>query len=140
MRSQPGMMKGMSELAKESSKLEGVPVLQIVRMGGSGEGAPNNSNAEAEKPAPSAGDAALGKLGLGGFGGFGRKKKAEKAPEPEQPAAENVPNSLGPAPAGMLMEITTELSAFSTATADPAKFAVPAGFKQVEHDLEKALK
>ena len=31
---QAGMMKGMSQLYKEASKLEGVPVLQIVRMGG----------------------------------------------------------------------------------------------------------
>ena len=35
---QAGMMKGMSEMYKEASKLEGVPVLQVIRMGGTTEG------------------------------------------------------------------------------------------------------
>ena len=35
---QAGMAKGMSELYKEASKIDGVPVLQVIRMGGTMEG------------------------------------------------------------------------------------------------------
>ena len=38
------------------------------------------------------------------------------------------------------MEMTTELTAFSSAPVDPAKLTVPAGFKQVDHEMKKALK
>ena len=38
------------------------------------------------------------------------------------------------------MEMTTELTAFSSAPVDMAKLSVPAGFKQVEHDMAKQLK
>lgn len=140
MRSQSGMLKGMSELTKEASKLEGVPVLQVVRMGGAADGADNASGSEAKQPPQSASGAAMEKLGLGGFGGFGRKKKTEAAAEPAKPAAEAAPSSIGPTPPGTLMELTTRLSSFSTAAVDPGKFAVPAGFKQIDHDLQKALK
>jgi hypothetical protein len=177
---QPGMAKGMSEMYKEASKIDGVPVLQIVRMGGTAQGMSEKDMAEAQQamaeaeraqaqqqqtPPPTAGDvagqaatgAALGRMGkvgglaggLGGFGGFGRKKKAEQqqqtqqAPAPQvEPAAaaQPAPGAAGPTPPGTLMELTTELTAFSSAAVDPAKFAVPAGFKQVEHDMQKALK
>ena len=95
----------------------------------------------------------MGKLGGlagglgGGLGGFGRKKK-----EPEQPAAQAqqqtpppaaappAQSAAGATPPGTLMELTTELTAFSSAPVDVAKVSVPAGFKQVEHDMSKALK
>ena len=38
------------------------------------------------------------------------------------------------------MEMTTELTAFSSAPVDAAKLNVPDGFKQVEHEMKKALK
>jgi hypothetical protein len=38
------------------------------------------------------------------------------------------------------MELTTELTSFSSGAADSSKFEVPAGFKQVEHDMAKQLK
>jgi hypothetical protein len=38
------------------------------------------------------------------------------------------------------MEMTTELTSFSSAPVDGSKLQVPAGFKQVEHDMAKALK
>jgi len=39
-----------------------------------------------------------------------------------------------------MMEITTESTGFSSADADSSKFEVPAGFKQVENDMKRALK
>jgi len=74
---------------------------------------------------------------LGGFGGFGRKKK------PEQPKEETKtdPAPSGSAPAGessaVLMEMTTEMSGFSSAAVDPSRFAPPSGFKKVESEMQK---
>jgi carbon monoxide dehydrogenase subunit G len=177
---QAGMMKGMSQLYKEASKLEGVPVLQVVRMGGMAGGMSEADMAkmsEAERaqaqaqqqqqqapPPPSAGDvagsaatgAALGRMGklgglagaAGGFGGFGRKKKQQQEEQPQQqaqtpppaPPAQSAPGASGATPPGTLMEMTTELTAFSSAPVDTAKLSVPAGFKQVDHEMKKALK
>ena len=71
--------------------------------------------------------------GLGGLGGLGRSKKKEE-PKQEQPAAQ--PSS---AP-GVLMEMTTEMSGFSSGPVDSSKFQVPAGFKQVESEILKGLR
>ena len=56
---------------------------------------------------------------------FGRKKKD---PEPEQ----NDQKQSGPA---LLLQMTTDMSDFSTSAVDTSKFDVPAGFKQVNSDL-----
>lgn len=180
---QAGMTKGMSQLYQEASKLDGVPILQIVRMSGLANGMSEadmakmqeaQAQAQAEQqqnpppPAPTTGEvagnaasgAALGRMGklgglagaAGGFGGFGRKKKQqEEAPQqppaqpqaqtpPPAPAAQTPANGLGPTPPGTLIEMTTELTAFSSAPVDPAKMSVPTGFKQVDHEMKKALK
>lgn len=104
---QPGMLKGTAEMAKEMSKLKGVPVMQIMRIGSSANGAPLPAASEAPLPAsngpamPSAGDVAgqvaanaadaatttaadraASKIGLGGvassLGGFGGFGKKKK--------------------------------------------------------------
>jgi DNA polymerase III gamma/tau subunit len=105
---QPGASKGMADLAKEVSKLQGVPVLQVMRMGSTANGQPLPAASEGPLPAstgpamPSAGDVAqqtatsmaasklgaFGALGAAGFGGFGHKKKAAD-PAQTQTAAAN---------------------------------------------------
>ena len=47
---------------------------------------------------------------------------------------------MGATPPGTLMELTTELTAFSSGAVDSAKLSVPAGFKQVEHPMAKELR
>jgi hypothetical protein len=143
------MMKGMGELAKESAKLDGVPVQQITKMGVAGDGAATTQTSSTQRkestPAPSAGEAIgsalggrLGGLG-GGLGGFGRKKKPAAE---EQPAQTSTASSTPAASDGSasLMEMTTELSNFSTAAVDPSKFDIPAGYKQVDSPMQKALR
>lgn len=133
MMSNPEVSKGMAEVYKEMSKIDGMPVYQVISMGGQGEqgqqaaGAPPQQQAEA----PSAGTGIGGALGgkLGGFGGFGRRKKEPKQEQPA-PAAQPAGTSNG-APASLL-EMTSELSGFSSAPVDASKFEVPAGFKQVK--------
>ncbi len=133
--------KAFGDLQKEASKLQGVPVLQTVVMGGAGTGQPGQPAAQPapkqeQRESPSIGGA-LGRLG--GLGGLGRRKKEEpKQEEQPQPAASGSGASAG-APAGTLLEMTTETTNFSTASVDPSRFEVPAGFKQVENEMVKAL-
>ncbi|MBA3975604.1 MAG: hypothetical protein C0504_15460 [Candidatus Solibacter sp.] len=154
MMGQRGYSEGMAKMIKEASKLEGVPVFQITTMQGPGgmpggempqmpnvgEAASDSARRSAENSATSQISRATGRLGGlagGALGGFGRRKKqeAEPAPTPEQPPAQAQPQK----PAA-LMEVTVESRNFSTSAIDGAQFAVPAGFKQVEHDMKKALK
>jgi hypothetical protein len=166
----PKMMKGMAEISKQASKIDGVPVMQIIRMGAKAEGmdmaAANTGTPQEQQPQappPTVGQAAgnaagsaaanaagrkiggLGGLAVGGLGGFGgmRKKKAEQespppqAPPPTQAAPQAAPTGNA---SGVLIEMTTELTSLSSGAVDPSKFEVPAGFKKVDSELEKALR
>ena len=139
MAAQPGVASGMAQVAKEASKLEGVPVLQVVRIGGAAGAAGQTETAQAQPekeqadPAPANRIGRFGGLAGGGMPGFGRKKKQ---PEEQQQASA----SQNATPPGTLMELTTEMTAFSSAPVDAAKLTVPAGFKQVEHQMKKGLK
>lgn len=137
---QAGTAEGMARLAKEASKLEGVPLVQVTRMMGMGVDIPDvemPSGAEVGgAAAESAAGAALGRLGrIGGLGGFGRRKKQEEPPPPPKKA-----DAAKKGEPSVLLEATTENSNFSTAAVDPGKFAVPAGFKEVEHEMKRVLR
>jgi hypothetical protein len=133
----PQVSQGMAEVYKEASKLEGVPVQQTIIMGAAGT-APATADGSApppqqqqqqqqQQPPPSAG----GVLGsaIGGRFGLGRKKPAD--------SQQQQPQSNGQA-SGSLLEMTTELSSFSSAPVDSSLFAVPAGFKKVEPEMKRA--
>ena len=144
---QPGASKGMSEMAKEVSKLKGVPILQVMRMGMTANGQPLPAASEAPLPAsngpamPSAGDVAqqtatsviASKLGgLGGFGGFGHKKKAaDPAPAADPPADASKTGAAADPTSSVLIESSTTLSDFSSGPVDGSDFQVPAGYRQV---------
>jgi hypothetical protein len=126
----PSVSKGMAGMSKEMAKLDGVPLLQLTTMGAAGQPAAGSTEAGAQQPAqrqppverPSLGGVLGGGLGLGGLG---RKKQEQPAPA----AADQAPSSPG-----SLLEMTTELSGFASASLDAAQFAPPAGFKKVEPD------
>lgn len=148
----PDLSKDMGELYKEMAKMDGMPVETVVQMGGSGTGKGTGTNSTASSnqsqsaPTPSASEAArsaaLGRLGaLGGFGGFGRHKKHDQDQDQQQqqqtatqPAGDANGAQSG---SGLLMEVTTHASNFSTGSVDENNFAVPAGFKQVEPAMER---
>lgn len=152
---QPGAGEGMAKLMKEASKLQGVPVVQVTRMKGfGGPGAEGAESPHAQGPsgkdvgdavgdsAASSAASALGRIpgmgGLGGrLGGLARRKREEPKPEPKP--AQNTPPPAPPQQS-VFMEMTSETSSFSTAAVDSSKFAVPAGFKEVEHDMKKTLR
>ena len=141
---QPGAAKGMSQMATEVSKLKGVPILQVMRMGTTANGQPLPAASEAPLPAsnapamPSVGDVAqqtttsvlASKLGgFGGLGGFGHKKKPADAAQPQTTDA-SATKPADPA-SSVLIESSTTLSDFSSAPVDGSHFQVPAGYQQV---------
>lgn len=139
----PGSSKGMAEMMKEMSKLDGVPIQQVLQMGGpagaqggaqAANAPPQQQTQQAQTDQPSAGSA-LGKLAggrFGGLGGFGRKKKQDD--DQAAPAAQTSSSSASNSP-GSLMEITSEMSGFSSAPVDSSKFEVPAGFTLIESPM-----
>lgn len=147
LQSRPELVKGMAQIYKESAKLNGMPVYQVIKMGGKIDGqaqgpssppaqqqpasrANSDSQTERQSASGAVGGALAGRLGLGGFGR--RKKQQDEPPETMDRAAAN-DNAQPPADAsGVLMEMTTELTSFSAAPVDPAKFEVPSGFKKVD--------
>ncbi|MBI5283271.1 MAG: hypothetical protein HY858_16420 [Candidatus Solibacter usitatus] len=158
MMSQPGMSEGMAKMAKEAAKLEGVPVVQITRilgMGGPGgqmpempSGADVNTAMKEGVEQEAAGSAArsvggrfgglAGAAAGGMLGGLGRKKK--EAPKDDQPPVQQPRKETAPAGPAAFMEMTTELASFSSGPVDLSKFSVPAGFKEIEHPMKKAVR
>jgi hypothetical protein len=142
--SNPQVSQGMAEVYKEIAKLDGMPVQQLISMGTSGQ--PGAAGAQAgggavpaqqqaqQPPAerPSVGGALGG--ALGGRFGLGRKKQAEQPPAQDNPPAAG--GQAGGA-SGSLLEMTTEMSSFSSNPVDPSLLAVPAGFKKVDSDTKR---
>jgi hypothetical protein len=146
--------KGMAELYKEMGKLNGVPVLQLTKMNMGGampQGdqiaatgtapppppppqpevqQPQQQPVDLEKPSVSG---ALGRLG-GRLGGLGRKKQTDQT-QNQTSGSQSQGQAAGGPPS--MMESTTELNGFSSASVDSSKFEVPAGFKQVESPMLK---
>ncbi|HEV8412767.1 MAG TPA: hypothetical protein VGQ49_04175 [Bryobacteraceae bacterium] len=118
--SDPRMMQGLSESAKELSKVSGVPVETVMKMGS---GITVDTTDSSEK-GPSVRDAITGSLP------FGRKKKNDDPP----PDPKNDQKQDG---AALLLEMTTDMSDFSTSAVDASKLDVPPGFKQIDSDLVK---
>lgn len=142
---QPGMLRGFAEVSKEMAKVDGVPVLQVTKMGGANMDASASSSGQQQTPPPQAqqqnnpsvggavAGAALGRVP--GLGGFGRNRN-KKEDQPQQQQQSQAPPS-GSADNGVLIETTSELSSFSNAAADASKFEVPAGFKQVDNPMAR---
>jgi hypothetical protein len=146
------MFTGMSDMAKEMSKLHGVPVSQVMRIGSTTDGSFLPADSEAALPqsngpnmgqaaSNAAGDAAsstaqnkiASKIGLGGFGGFGGFHK-KKDQQQQQQAAQTTPAQTW----AVLMETSIEMTNFSSASIDPALFNVPAGYTKVPSEYQKA--
>jgi len=132
----PGAGAALGDMAKEMQKLDGVPIMQVMRMGTTLNGQPLPAASEAPTPAtpagPSGGDVA--KQGMAsaltshipGFGGFGKKKQQDPPPDQNQNAGQAQPTS------SILMETQITTSNFSSEPVDPSHFEIPAGFKLVQ--------
>jgi hypothetical protein len=134
MMARPDMARAMENMRKEGSKMNGTPVLTVMKMTGSAEGQPSENSdtqtsSQQSKPQPKPD---LGTLLGGKFGGFGRKKKQD-----DSQASSTPPPSDNASGSGTLMEMTTETTGFSSAPVDPSRFSPPAGFKKVESEMTK---
>jgi hypothetical protein len=161
---QPGMLSGMADMAKEMSKLKGVPVSQVMRMGTTADGSPLPAASEAPLPpsnGPSAGSVAsgagasatdsatnsatssaashVGLSGLANLGGFGFHKKKPQPDQPvNQPAQANGAQPNGAQQnAAVLMESSVEMTRFSSAPVDTTLFNVPADYNKVASEYQK---
>jgi carbon monoxide dehydrogenase subunit G len=143
MASRPDMSKAMAEMYKEGSKMDGMPVYEVVNMGGTAEGMQQNPNSGQAAPAQSTTQAAPaqssdqptsvgGALGgaLAGRFGLGRKKKTQTDDSQQTTGSQGQPANGS----ASLMEMTIEMSNFSSASVDGSKLEVPAGFSKVEED------
>lgn len=142
---QPQAMRGFAQVAEEMAKVDGVPVEQVMRMGGSGDTPDSGANQQPRQQNPqaqpqsdqqtagsAAAAAALGRLGFG----RNRNKGNGQQPSQQEPSAAGGASSSSDS----LMEMTTQLTSFSSGPADASKFEIPAGFKQVENPMAKSLK
>jgi hypothetical protein len=140
--SSPEASKNMGELYKEIGKLDGIPVLQTISMGGMGQpgsgdtpaqqGSGGQQQQQQQQQQPAARPSLGGALGgaLGGKFGLGRKKQQDDQASAGQPSQQQQQGGGNP---GSLMEATTEMSGFSSGPVDDSMFAIPAGFKKVEN-------
>lgn len=162
---QAGMGKGMAEAAKKMAAMDGIPVLQIMRMIPTDPEQMKQMEAaqasQPQQPMPSAGQAAeqaagqaaasavagrmgrlggLGSAGLGGLGGMRKKKQEAPAPEPVA-AAPATPEAMGVKGSFTsevsMMEMTIESKNHSNSSVDDGMFAVPGGFKTVKGAMQK---
>ncbi len=153
---QAQMGKGWYEAAKEMAKMDGFHVMTVTRMSNTIDGQPvmvpesqQNQSAPQVNSGEIAKDAAtstaLGRMGragaiggaLGGFGGMRRKKSED---QPQQQAKAPAGGDQGKMVPATMMEMTMEVSTMSRAGVDVSKFAVPAGYKQVEAEMKKMAK
>ncbi len=155
----PEMANAMVEFRKNTSAMEGFPLVQNTSFGFGVPGQPATAGGGSQPPAttiepqPSQssqaaatpGGAAAKAIGgvLGGFGGFGKKKKKEPATQ-ESSSASAAPGSSQPATTGAsnsasLMDMTVEVTSFSNDALDASLFEIPAGYTQVQGDSARML-
>ncbi|MBV9084946.1 MAG: hypothetical protein JOZ62_19885 [Acidobacteriaceae bacterium] len=139
----PDMAKAMAEMYKEGSKLDGIPLVNTVRMTGRVQGSPS-STADAQ-PAPqersdtapptSVSDAVAGAL-VGHFGLGRRKKQNENSSGDPSPST----NGSSSGSCACLMELKSEVTSYNTATVDPTLFDIPSGFTKIDEDFLNATR
>jgi hypothetical protein len=145
----PQMSQGMAQLRQNAAALKGFPLLQYVSMGMAATGqppaqggqaqqaqtAPTQSQSSTQVTSPSD---AIAK-GIGGMlGGFGRKKKQQQDQSAQGTSTGAEASGLPPAPPaapGSLMDMTVQVTAYSSDALEEDLFSIPAGYTQVQSDV-----
>ena len=143
--SNPQMGSAMQEFRKNAEKVQGLPLSQVVSVGMASSGAPAGQNASTQSQTPppqqtsndnsipTTKSAAVMK-GLGGL--FGKKKKQQdSSPDPSQAS----PSSTSSSESSTLMEVTSEVTSFSSESLDSALFGPPSGYTQVPGNADAVL-
>lgn len=165
----PGRGTSMKDMADEMSKIKGVPVSQIMRMGSTVDGTPVPAASEMALPqsnTPSMGSAASQAAGQATTNAANSAantatSNAENAAGSHMGSFSSVASSLGgfgfhkkkpdqqqqpqaqptaqQQNVAVLMETSIETTNLSSGPVDPSKFAVPAGYAKVLSDAQKEL-
>jgi hypothetical protein len=143
----PRMSQGMSELAKNSDALRGLPLLSYTTMSIPPQPGSNTSQASSNPPpsdnskstdsgnaVPTSGSDAVMK-GLGSLFNKKRKQQQDDNTKAGTPAPPPNPN---PDP-NALMEMTTQVSSYSDSPLDASLFDIPAGYTEVQGDPNQML-
>jgi len=125
MLNRPDVLRAMAEMAKNGGSLDGMVMQTNIQMGGALDGMPPAANTNA--PPPTSMSEALGSALGGRLGGLGRRK-------PQQPATDAPANTDAANPSGNLVEMTMQVTRYTSAPVDPLLFEIPAGFKQVQEN------
>jgi hypothetical protein len=142
----------MAELRKNAGAFKGFPLLQYVSIGMEATGqtatqggqtqptpAPSTQPQNAQITSPS--DAIAKSLG-GMFGGFGRKKKQQQDQSSQGSPAAGQASDLPPAPPatpGSFMDMTTQVTSYSSDALDDGLFAIPEGYTHLIQPLPFTL-
>ena len=129
--SRPDVAKGMAEAYKQVSKLDGMAVFETMTMGASATGSGGASNGQTSAEPQDQPQQQQQRPSLGGLlgRGLGVNREKSSSSQPAQSSANSNPGSL--------LEMTIEMSGFSSSPVEDELFAVPAGFKQAEPDLRR---
>ncbi|MGH9452680.1 MAG: hypothetical protein ACRD2O_01775 [Terriglobia bacterium] len=150
----PRMAQAMVDLAKSGKLPVGLPLLQTVNFGMAGMPASANgsqpqansgaqqsqssqSSNQSDSAQAAAAKAVLGKLG--GFGRFGHKKKQQDSDQTNNANSAPPQGSASSPGSGSLMEMTIQVTSFSTDGLDSGLFEIPAGYKEVKPDPNRPL-
>jgi hypothetical protein len=148
----PQMSQGMAQLRQNASALKGLPLVQYVSMGmaANGQTAPQGSEAQ-QTQSSSTNSQPSGQInspsdaitkGLGSMlGGFGRKKKQQQDQSSQGGSAGGDTAGLPPAPPatpGSFMDMTVQVTGYSSDSLDAALFSIPSDYTQVQSDFGKA--
>jgi hypothetical protein len=149
--SNPQMGSAMQEFRKNSEKVQGLPLSQVVSLGMASNGASsgqNASNSQSQNPAPqqtsddnsipTTKSAAVMK-GLGGLFGKKKKQQQDQQQDSSQNSSQSSPSSASSSQSSSLMEVTSEVTSFSSESLDSALFGTPSGYTQVPGNADAVL-
>ena len=122
MLNRPDVQRAMAEMVKNGGAMDGMVMQTNIQMGGALEGMPPATQRTENAPPPTSINDALGAALGGRLGGFGRKKQP-------QPAAEAAGNA-----SVNLIEMTMQVTRYSSTASDPSLFEIPAGFKLIQEN------
>jgi hypothetical protein len=126
----PDVAKAMAELYKNGSKLDGMPMTSNINIGANVQSAADGDRAATANPPREQSAASQSSPGeglanmLGGRFGLGRNKKKDNNGNADRDGSSSSP--------GALLEMTTNVTSFSSLEVNEVFFQVPAGFTKVE--------
>ena len=141
------MSQGMAQLRQNAGALKGFPLVQYISMGmaGNGQTAPQGEPTQQAQTPPSQSSTQINSpsdaltKGLGSMlGGFGRKKKQQADQSAQGGSASPDSAGLPPAPPatpGSFMDLTVQVTGYSSDALDNALFSIPSGYTQVQSDF-----